>query len=46
MKPDPLKRGLLVDQYRRGLDYLPLVTDDLSDIRNFRVRKPDEYDFG
>lgn len=40
------KWGLLVDQYARGLGYLPLVTDDLSDIKNFRVLDESEYDFG
>ena len=46
MKPVPVEWGLLVDQYRLGLGYLPLVTDDLSDIRNSRALIPDEYDFG
>ncbi len=40
------KWGLLVDQYRRGLGYLPLITDDLSEIKNFRVLDASEYSFG
>lgn len=40
------KWGMLVDQYRRGLGYLPFVSGDLSDIKNFRVLDKSEYSFG
>lgn len=40
------KWGMLVDQYAKGLGYLPFVSEDLSDIKNFRVLDKAEYSFG
>ena len=37
---------LMVDQYARSGGYLPLISSDLSDAKNFRVLKPEEYSLG
>ena len=36
---------LIVDQFSKGLGYLPLVTDDLASA-DFRILAPGAYDFG
>ena len=36
---------LIVDQFSKGLGYLPMVTDSLPSA-DFRILSPDEYDFG
>lgn len=40
------KWGMLVDQYARGLGYLPFVTEDLSDINAFHPLDRSQYSFG
>lgn len=40
------KWGLLVDLYRRGTGYLPLVTEDLSDPNSFTRTDPSKYSLG
>lgn len=38
--------GLMVDQYRRGAGYLPLVSKDLSDPNNFKRVSSSDYSLG
>ena len=40
------KWGLMVDLYRRGTGYLPLVSENLSDPNSFKRTDASEYSLG